>query len=159
MQSMMEAAADAGKASLQEKVKKRKKSREPTEKEMGRERKEEALNQKATAWQAGFAAGGLDGGDVNRDKTGQSQIYLTCHRISSSKSQCPLLKSRCQSLVFKVATHLNRSLDVELLPSMSQHDFSHGRNINEPKPHIERSDFPLSSHAVVAHHYLVSNLS
>ncbi|MBA0751357.1 hypothetical protein Gogos_000287, partial [Gossypium gossypioides] len=33
---------------------------------MGRERKEEALNQKATAWQAGYAAGGLDGGDVNR---------------------------------------------------------------------------------------------
>ncbi|PPD68985.1 hypothetical protein GOBAR_DD34131 [Gossypium barbadense] len=70
MQSMMEAAADAGKATIQEKVKKRKKSREPTEKEMGRERKEEALNQKATAWQAGFAAGGLDGGDVNREKTG-----------------------------------------------------------------------------------------
>ncbi|KAH1030618.1 hypothetical protein J1N35_042792 [Gossypium stocksii] len=69
MQSMMEAAADAGKASIQEKVKKRKKSRE-SEKEMGRERKEEALNQKATAWQVGFAAGGLDGGDVNRDKTG-----------------------------------------------------------------------------------------
>nr|KJB78961.1 hypothetical protein B456_013G026800 [Gossypium raimondii] len=101
MQSMMEAVADAGKASIQEKVKK---SREPTEKEMGRERKEETLNQKATAWQAGFAAGGLDGGDVNREKTGDSdgRVLGSCLMKEYSHTKCFSCESHGCGLGFSI---------------------------------------------------------
>ncbi|GMI64714.1 hypothetical protein HRI_000140700 [Hibiscus trionum] len=71
MQSMKEATASAkagmekAKASMQEKVEMMK-TRDPGEKEMATERrKEETRDQNATARQAGFAAGGLDRGEVN----------------------------------------------------------------------------------------------